>query len=70
MDALKEITASNVDRSFDHTFANIPIFDTSSKEDNVEWLERLETACLQTGYDIRTETISRTGVRMFYGLVS
>ena len=40
----------------------IPIFDGSKKEDFFVWLEKLETACLQSGHDICLETLTKAGV--------
>ena len=52
VDTLRELTVSIYQRNFDHIFASIPIFDGSKKEDLFEWLERLETVCLQNGHNI------------------
>ena len=55
------MTACSYQRNFNHIFANIPILLGSKKEDFFEWLERLQTACLQSACDIHAEALGITG---------
>ena len=61
IDALSELAAYNYQRYFDHSFASIPIFNGSMREDFLEGLERLETACPQNGGDIHIDALVRGG---------
>ena len=61
-DDLQELTALKYQRNCDHNFANIPIFDGIKKKDFFEWLERLETAYLQSRHDICTKALGRSEV--------
>ena len=58
--ALQQLATSTYQRNFDHTFASIPIYDGSNREDFFPWLERLEAACFYSGRNIKTEALGRS----------
>ena len=58
--ALHELANSTQQRTYDHIFASIPVYDRSSREDFFPWLDRLETACYHCGRDIKTEALGRS----------
>ena len=48
-------------QSYDHMFAEIPIFDGSQPELFNDWMESIETLCALSGRDPRTEVMGRSG---------
>ena len=46
-------------QSYDHMFAAIPIFDGSQPELFNDWMESIETICVLSGRDPRTEVMGR-----------
>ena len=48
-------------QSYDHMYAAIPIFDGSQPELFNDWLEQIETLCVMSGRDIRTEVMGKSG---------
>ena len=60
MEALQNITDSNLQRNYDHILADIPTFDGTKKEDFFDWVERLEAVCVRSGRDIYTEALGKS----------
>ena len=58
--ALHELANSTHQRSYDHIFASISVYDGSNRDDFFPWLDRLEAACYYCGQDIKTETLGRS----------
>ena len=56
--AMEELKDSNRQRNFDYMFANIKVYDGKSPSEFNEWTERLETACMISGRDIREAAIA------------
>ena len=57
--ALQQLATSTYQRNFDHSFASIPIYDGSSREDFFPWLEHLEVACFYSGRNIKNRSIRK-----------
>ena len=57
-DTLKSLPVTAQQRNFDHIFMHIPVFD-GTKKDFFEWIERLESAGLQSGSDIHNEALGK-----------
>ena len=56
--AMDELKDSNRQRNFDYMFANIKVYDGKSSVEFNEYTERLETACMISGRDIRKAAIA------------
>ena len=67
MDALRSLAESTQQRKFDHIFISIPIYDGTNREVFLEWVKRLEAACLQSGRDSCMEALGKAegNVRTF-----
>ena len=55
---MQELRDSNNQRNFDYMFANIKVYNGENPEEFDEWAERLETACMISGRDIREAAIT------------
>ena len=60
-DAMRDLADNSAKRAYDHMFAAIPIFDGTKPEIFSDWLESIETLCEESGRDIRTEVMGRSG---------
>ena len=60
-DAMRDLADNSAKRAYDHMFAAIPIFDGTKPEMFSDWLESIETLCEESGRDIRTEVMGRSG---------
>ena len=66
---LQSLAAYSQQRNFD-VFASIPVFDGKDKEQFFDWLERLVSACLQSGQAQRNEILGKTSGNAIICLVS
>ena len=55
---MQELRDSNNQRNFDYMFANIKVYNGENPEEFDDWAERLETACMISGRDIREAAIT------------
>ena len=55
---MQELRDSNNQKHFDYMFANIKVYNGENPEEFDEWAERLETACMISGRDIREVAIT------------
>ena len=55
--ALQQLATSTYQRTFDHIFARICIYDRMDREGFFPWLECLEGACFYSGRNIKTEAL-------------
>ena len=60
-DVMRDLADNSAKRAYDHMFAAIPIFDGTKPEIFSDWLESIETLCEESGRDIRTEVMGRSG---------
>ena len=60
VEALKNLSDSNIQRNFDHLIAAVPIFDGTDRDMFLDWAERLEILCVRSGRSIRNEAIGRS----------
>ena len=60
-DAMRDMAEISAKQTYDHMFAAIPTFDGTDPEKFEDWLESLETLCEESGRNIRTEIIGRSG---------
>ena len=47
-DVLRALNESTQQRTFDHIFTSIPVFDGTNKEKNFKLVQMLESACLHS----------------------
>ena len=55
---MKDLRDSNNQRNFDYMFSNIKVYNGENPDEFDEWAERLETACMISGRDIREAAIT------------
>ena len=60
-DGLRSLAGSTQPRISDNIFVSIWTYDATNKEGFFQWVERLDTAWLQSGRDICTEPLSKVG---------
>ena len=57
--ALQQLATSTYQRSFNHIFTSIPIYDGSDREGIFPWLECFKAACFYSQRNIKTEALGR-----------
>ena len=55
---MRDLRDSNNQRNFDYMFSNIKVYNGENPDEFDEWAERLETACMISGRDIREAAIT------------
>ena len=67
---MEDLVKASHMNTFQHILASIPYFDGTGSLDVINWLERIEAACLYTRRDPRTEALGHCRGKVLNSILS